>query len=360
LGEPSEPYVLTEILSQPEVWERTLGRLSGLREAELPRWVDYEQVLFTGCGSTYYLSIWASRHVQGTHGVLSSAVPASELVLFPQAWIRSEGKALLVAISRSAQTTETLKAVRVFQERGYGSTMAITCHPEKPLARMTQRVLATPDGEEVSVAQTRSFTSMMLAVALSCEGRVPVGLAQILRAKGERILESYRSLAADIGGQEGLTRFFFLGSGPLFGLASEAMLKMKEVSLSHAEAFHFLEFRHGPMSMVDSHTLVIGLLSDEARGQELRVLDEMRRLGAQTLVVGEGTENLASAAVDRHISLASGLPAIWRGPLYLPILQLLACYRAAAKGRDPDQPAHLQPVVELDDSEMAMEGKHNA
>jgi glucosamine--fructose-6-phosphate aminotransferase (isomerizing) len=360
LGNPRVPHTLTEILSQPRVWESTLRKLSELRETDLPRLAEYDQVLFTGCGSTYYLSVWASRHFQQAHGVICTAVPASEVVLFPDAWVRKGAKALLVAISRSAQTTETLKAVRVFQERGYGKTISITCNPEGRLAQMTEGVLATPDGQEEGVAQTRSFSSMMLAVALLSERRVPAELPQSLRASGERIIDRYGSLAAEIGSQPDLTRFFFLGSGPLFGLASEAMLKMKEMSLSYAEAFHFMEFRHGPMSMVDSHTLVVGLLSDQGRGQELGVLDSIRRFGARTLVISEASDESVPGAVDYWVSIASEVPAAWRAPLYLPVLQLLACHRAVANGQDPDHPAHLQAVVELEPSGSSIDGRHDS
>jgi len=114
---------------------------------------------------------------------------------------------------------------------------------------------------------------------------------------------------------------------------------MKEMSLTVVEPFHFLEFRHGPMSMITSQTLVVGLLSDVARAQEEAVMQHMARLGAQTLTLGESR---ADVAFD------SGVSEPMRGVLYLPILQLMAYYRALSKGLDPDWPHNLAKVIELD------------
>jgi glucosamine--fructose-6-phosphate aminotransferase (isomerizing) len=129
-------------------------------------------------------------------------------------------------------------------------------------------------------------------------------------------------------------------------LACEANLKMKEMSLSVSEAFHFLEFRHGPMSMVDERTLVVGLLSEKAHADELAVLREMRTLGAQTLVLAD--QPLAEQEADYQVCFHSGLPETNRAVLYLPVLQLLGYYRAMKNGQNPDQPHNLTAVIVLE------------
>jgi glucosamine--fructose-6-phosphate aminotransferase (isomerizing) len=113
---------------------------------------------------------------------------------------------------------------------------------------------------------------------------------------------------------------------------------MKEMTLTISEAFHFLEFRHGPMSMVTDSTLVVGFLSESNHRHELAVLQEMRDLGASILSIGEdGTD----------IVFESGVPEPIRSVLYLPIMQLMAYYRAKAKNLDPDNPRNLSAVVQL-------------
>ncbi|MCK4961423.1 MAG: SIS domain-containing protein, partial [Anaerolineales bacterium] len=176
----------------------------------------------------------------------------------------------------------------------------------------------------------------------------PKGIEDTLTIAAKQLIDTYAPLASELGRDTFLQRFFFLGSGPLYGVASEAMLKMKEISLSYSEAYHFLEFRHGPKSMVDDQSVVIGLLSEQAQDHELAVMREMQDLGARTIILAESPNNKIEQAGDSVVALASGLPSGWRAPLYLPFLQLLALQRALAKGLNPDQPANLDPVVILD------------
>jgi len=155
---------------------------------------------------------------------------------------------------------------------------------------------------------------------------------------GERLIEKYERYAKDLGGNLTLDRFYFLGSGHRYGLACEANLKMKEMTLTHSEPFHFLEFRHGPMSMVNRDTVVVGLLSESNRVHEVKVLSEMKSLGATIASLEES---------DADVCFHSGIPESVRGVLYLPVLQMMAFHRALAKGLDPDRPHNLAAVVKL-------------
>jgi glucosamine--fructose-6-phosphate aminotransferase (isomerizing) len=163
-----------------------------------------------------------------------------------------------------------------------------------------------------------------------------------LPAAGERALALGAAVARDLGPRLEFDRLYFLGSGTRYGLACEASLKMKEMALSHTEPFHFLEFRHGPKSMITRSTLIVGLVSDEAAGDEVQVLSEVAALGARVFVLGEAVAPIAGGPV---VAFGSGLPREIRDVLYLPPLQLLAYERAIAQGLDPDRPRHLDAVV---------------
>jgi glucosamine--fructose-6-phosphate aminotransferase (isomerizing) len=163
----------------------------------------------------------------------------------------------------------------------------------------------------------------------------------------DRLLKQYGDAARQLGEDPNLERFFFLGSDALYGVACEAMLKLKEMSLSYSEAFHTLEFRHGPMSMVNEHTLMIGLLSESARTHELAVLRQMVDQGAQGLALGNLSAHFSDWATG--VDLGRNIPDWGRPVLYLPVLQLMAYYRALARGHDPDHPTNLDAVVSLDD-----------
>src|SRR6185369_17077038 len=113
---------------------------------------------------------------------------------------------------------------------------------------------------------------------------------------GARLIAKYESYAKAIGENLSFDRFYFLGSGIRYGLACEVNLKMKEMTLTHSEPFHFMEFRHGPMSMVNENTVVIGMLSDANRMQEAKVLSEMAELGARVASLGESDADVAFAS----------------------------------------------------------------
>jgi glucosamine--fructose-6-phosphate aminotransferase (isomerizing) len=339
-----------EILSQPQVWAKTIHRLQKLEPSGYPNIADYDQVVFSGCGSTYYLSRWAARVCESAHGVISRAVPASDLLLFPEAWWHAGKRTLFVAVSRSGETTETIRALEHFQAASLGDIIVVTCYPECHLARLAQYVIAVPDAHEESVAQTRSFSNMLLAVIWLITRDIPGNLPAVFSEVGQQLIAGNVALAERIGRDESIERLFFLGSGPMYGLANEAMLKMKEMSLSYSESFHFHEFRHGPMSMVNGHSLIVGLISDSAAAQQYTLLREMKAMGAQILGLQDKGDPQAAEALDDQVLFRSGIAEIWRAPFYLPVLQLMAYERSIHKGLNPDLPVNLKSVVVLDDN----------
>jgi glucosamine--fructose-6-phosphate aminotransferase (isomerizing) len=353
-GRTPGQHTLREIRSQPQAWAAVVPAAQSA-EAEWRSFFAGQagcQNLLFGCGSTYYLSLTVATVLQAVTGVASRAVPSSELLFYDKAWIASGSPIRGLAISRSGTTTETLRALESLAKQQSARLAAVTCYAGTPMESWCAPVLVSPEGYETSIAQTRSFASMLvgcLAVAGIVGRRAALleGLAA-LPPLGRRLLADYESLAASLGGNRECERVFFLGSGPRYGLACEGMLKMKEMSLTNSEAYHFLEFRHGPKSMVDSSTLVVGLLSDAARAAEKQVLFEMKELGATLLVLAEDAEGLEWA--DAVVAFRSGLPEAARLPLFLPVLQLLAYHRAASKGLDPDAPRNLDAVVKLGDS----------
>jgi len=344
-------HTWTEITGQPEAWRATLEAFTADRTAleDSLNQTDFAQILVVGCGSTHYLAQTTAAILTRRTRIPAHAFPASELWLFPG--MVPAGQTLLLVVSRSGTTTETLRALERFQDTHNGSVLAVTCYPESPLARQADFALVTPRGQEQSVAQTRSFTSMLLliqalAATLAHDGGMLERLQHLPNAL-EDLAARLGDLPQRLGTDQDIERFFFLGGGPLYGLANEAMLKMKEMSLSYAEAYHPLEFRHGPMSMVDEHTLVVGLLSDTGLAEELHVLEDMQELGARTLVLVEDGSLFSDWRPDHVVELRSGLDEWERGPLYLPVLQRMAYHRAVAKGLDPDRPTNLTAVVEL-------------
>ncbi len=347
-----DTHTRREIVSQPEVWRATLEAF-GAKRASLKAFLErvaFDHILVTGCGSTHYLSMTAAAILGHRARTPARPLPASELWLF--APLMPAQRTLLLAVSRSGTTTETLRAVERCQAASCGPVVAVTCYPDSTLAEMADFVLVAPDAQEVSVAQTRSFTSMVLLVqgldgVLAGDGAMLERLGQLPTILGD-LMGRLEGLPERIGADQSIERLFFLGGGPLHGMACEAMLKTKEMSLSYAEAFYPLEFRHGPMSMVNETTLVVGLVSDTALRQELRVLQDMQGLGARVLAMVDDAAVLGDWQPDYVVELRSGLDEWERAPLYLPPLQLAALHRSLAKGLNPDEPKNLSAVVSLD------------
>jgi glucosamine--fructose-6-phosphate aminotransferase (isomerizing) len=249
----------------------------------------------------------------------------------------------LIAVSRSGETSETLHAVEQFRTDGNGHVLTVSCYGDKPLTQRGDINLVLPSGQEQSIAQTRAFSVLYLAtVYLAALWRGDEGLLaemELLPEVCRALLEQYGESARRWGENLSIERFYFLGSGLRFGLACELSLKMKEMSLSHSEPFHFLEFRHGPQSMVTPDTLMVGLVSSANQASEQAVLDEMRQGGAHILSLGES---------DVEVAFTSGISEAVRNVLYLPIGQLMAYERAMVRGLDPDHPHNLEAVVRLE------------
>jgi glutamine---fructose-6-phosphate transaminase (isomerizing) len=336
--QPSNYHTYNEIKLQTNAWAQAIELV---RAAALPDVGNYEQVVFTGCGSTYYLSVAAAALYQELTGRAARAVPGGELFFNPQT-VLSGQRTLLVAVSRSGTTTETVRAVEKFRREERGDVLVISNYDEV-LSRLADVNIVIDKAQEESVAQTRSFASMYVAATAMCArmaGRVELMDSMVeLPGLGDQLMSRCETLAKGVGSNLDFDRFYFLGSGIRYGLACEVNLKMKEMTLTHSEPFHFLEFRHGPMSMVNGKAVVVGMLSDTNRIHEAKVLSEMKALGGTVLSLGEH---------DADVSFESKIPESVRSVLYLPVLQLMAFYRSRAKGLSPDRPTHLTAVVKLD------------
>ena len=146
------------------------------------------------------------------------------------------------------------------------------------------------------------------------------------------------ALAPDIAGAAEWSRIVVLGGGGAFAIASEAGLKLTETGRAPTDVYQPLEFRHGPMSVIEPGVLVVGLLTDDAAAEEAKVVREAVALGATAWVLGPGDA----------VPIGVGLHPLARLPLLLPPLQSLALSVAIARGCDPDVPRHLDQVVLLD------------
>jgi len=309
--------------------------------------------LFIGCGSSYYLASVAAASWTFITGFRAHAIPASELLLFPELAFASGRSLVPIVISRSGKTTEAVKAAEYLEHTACLRTTAVTCSAEEPLAQTASAALILAPADEKSTVMTRSFSSMLLVLQLLA--------ARVAKKEAfENSLHKLGHMAARLPGlmhrrtaefvaSRQFSDYVFLGQGPYFGLAREAMLKVTEMSASYAQAFNTLEFRHGPKAIASSQVLVTFLLSEAGYGSEVEVLNEIKRLGATTIVITNVADSRARNAADLLFELELELPEYARLAAFTPVGQLLGYNAAMKKGLNPDSPRHLSRVVVLDE-----------
>lgn len=331
---------LSEIMSQPQIWAHTLNMFEQQVDEVINFWKqnDFDQVIFTGCGSTYYLGVIGATLLQAASGIPARAYSASELILFPQSNFDQNHKTLLICVSRSGTTRETVEAARLFQQHASGSILVVTCQSDSPLAQQADLLMAIDAAQEQSRVQTRSFSSMAVvitALAAALGGQdwhklktLPNALNQLITASSD--------LMQQIGEDMSITRFVFLGSGAQYGLACEAMLKMTEMTRVPTVSYHILEFLHGPRYATDAHTLIVGLVSDSVYAEEVKALQASAFRKARVLALAEVDHGAGLSTLDFQLILDSGIPEWGRVILYLPPLQLLCFHQAIQRGFDPD------------------------
>jgi glutamine---fructose-6-phosphate transaminase (isomerizing) len=340
-----------DIKKQADAWKSALEAVDEQIEAiEALVGDSLEDVLFTSCGSPYYLGLSNALLWKEELGVRASVFPSSEAMLFPEATLPREGDPLLMSASRSGETTETVKAVEAFAKRFPGRTVLIGCKPGSTLDRVADISIMIPEGYEDVIPQTRSFTSMYLAAQylvslLARDAKLAdalKALPDVLPALLDRWEPEVRRIA-----ESDWESTVFLGGGPLYGVATEATLKLIEMSLSSAVSYHTLEVRHGPRSVIDESTLVVSLGSRRGRKHENQVLTELAANAHPTVLAlsSDGEQDLGEDVSG--IPLGGNVPEHALGLLYLPLLQLLAYHRAVHMGVDPDESRNLTSYIEL-------------
>jgi len=344
----------SEIFSEPQCWKACFQTLDKSRQLEtLAAIIPPEaHCLFIGCGSSYYISQAAAASWQWITRRPARAIPASELLLFPDLVLNGRSRCQPILVSRSGRSSEVVQAADYLEKQRDIRTLAISCAQHQPLDRISSNTLYLLPADEKSVVMTRSFSSMLLgAQALAAQIANSREAAEGLRRIPDRmqvVLDSVHPRIQQFVDTHTFADYVFLGQGPLFGIASEGQLKVKEMSCSYAQVFHTLEFRHGPKAIAGPETLITFLLSETGYEEERKVLEEMKSLGATTLVIANQADELARQNADFLLELHLDAPECVRQVGYLITLQLLGLYTGLKKGYDIDSPRNLTRAVILD------------
>ena len=334
-----EDHILKEILSQPDVWRCTLDRLfrSDSPLKGIDKLIGDGPVLFTGMGSSYYLSIAAAPMWRHYVGGKARVLSASNVITYPEICSSGLAKGTVFGISRSGETFETRDAVRLLRRTHGWSSIGVTCHPGTPVLAESEGSLVLDEAAEISRFTTRAFTATLLALqalaAMRTKNSELEGELRRLPDLAEGLLTRYGALVKDKATQGICNRFFYLGQGPYLGFAMELMLKAEEIIRVPAEACETLEYLHGPKFAADASTLVTVVFSDGGAHYQLDALAKIKDVGAKVAVVCEKATPEIAAGTDFVIELSSGLSDYGRMLLVMPLMQLFIYQRAVAAGQ---------------------------
>jgi len=359
-------YMLKEIHEQPQAIADTLeGRLARgriLTEILGPNartlLTQLQAVQIVACGSSNHAAQVARYWIESFAGVPCFAEIASEYRYRRAAVLPNT---LLVTVSQSGETSDTLAALQHASTLGYFARLAVCNVPESSLVRASELVLMTRAGPEIGVASTKAFMTQLVALAmLALEiGRVK-GMDDARYLEAVRELELLpnaitRVLALDSQIERMALSFadkhhaLFLGRGVQFPIAMEGALKLKEISYIHAEAYPAGELKHGPLALVDDQMPVVAVAPNDLLLEKLKSnVQEVRARGGQMFVFAD-EQVAAQMAHDRdHVIAVPSVGAFVAPMLYTVPMQLLAYHVAVLKGTDVDQPRNLAKSVTVE------------
>lgn len=341
-----------EIHEQPQLWADALSKVIPLR-SEWTAWMKaggLDQVVFVGCGSSHFIGLVASRALAKA-GLPALAVVASDLLYAPSTALAKGRKTLLVAVSRSGETSETVWAVekaKAFLPEGL-KVLALTCKEGSALERLAQKTFVFPAALEQGPVMTKSFTVLLLALLALCADLTGnTALAGDLQKLPELLdIKKHQSAIQQIAAGK-FQNWVFLGSGAHFGLACEGMLKMQEMAMTIADAYPAAELRHGYGASMSPSTMTVLVQSPSMRSLEDEVLRDLAVYQCQVILCCDEEDDRLRASADTIFEYKSGLRTEEaQGLLAVPILQLLAFYHSLSKGHNPDKSKNLVPVVTL-------------
>ncbi|MEJ2540452.1 MAG: glutamine--fructose-6-phosphate transaminase (isomerizing) [Gemmatimonadota bacterium] len=360
-----EHFMLKEIFEQPAslrdvmrgrlLTEEGTSRLGGLREHQ-DELEQVERITITACGTSWHAALIGGYLLEEFARIPVNVEYASE---FRYKNPVIQDGTLVVAISQSGETADTLAALKEAKQRG-APTMGIVNAVGSSIARATDFGVYLHAGPEIGVASTKAFTSQIVALVLFTlhmgrrremsvlDGREMVAALEALPGQVEEILQLNDEIRELAHVYKDAQNFLYLGRGYQFPVALEGALKLKEVSYIHAEGYPAAEMKHGPIALIDENMPVVFLApKDAVYGKVVSNVEEVKaRNGKVIAVVSDGADELVGK-VDHMITIPQTIPALLPVLASVP-LQLLAYHIAVLRGCNVDQPRNLAKSVTVE------------
>ncbi len=356
-------FMLKEIHEQPHAITDTLaGRVDNgqviLRELKIDPQIlrDSAKVFVVACGTSYHAAMMAKYAIERWTRMPVEIDIASE---FRYRDPVLDGRSLVIGISQSGETIDTLAAIRYAKAQG-STVIGVSNVVDSALAREADAVLYTRAGPEIGVAATKTFTTQLVAMQLlglylaQVRGAMDPGAVESLVHDLNRLPAQVESVLEQSDAIEELTRdwadvrdYFFLGRSGDFPVAMEGALKLKEIAYVRAEGYAAGEMKHGPIALIEEGVVAIGVATDShVTKKTLANMEEMKARGGTIVLVAEEGDDVGAVA-DHLIRVPSGPDLLCTVTAVVP-LQLIAYHVATAKGLDVDKPRNLAKTVTVE------------
>ncbi len=357
-------FMEKEIYEQPNAILNTLdGRVGGddvfeniFGEGSNDLFAKVKRIQITACGTSLHAGRVAANWFSAIAGLPTQIDYASEY-RYKNPYI--DKNTLLVTISQSGETADTLAALRYAKDQKYLASLAICNVPTSSLARESDFLLLTNAGPEIGVASTKAFTTQLIALMLltlslaKASGTNPKLRSRVIQAlrqmpdiveKSLELKGDIIDIASEIAQQDNA---LFLGRGMFYPIAKEGALKLKEISYIHAEAYPAGELKHGPLALIDERMPVVAIAPEHELAEKLvSNLEEVKARGGALYVFGNAKEKL-SLERGKYISMPE-CDFLLTPILYTIPLQILSYEVALIRGTDIDQPRNLAKSVTVE------------
>lgn len=340
-------FMLKEIHEQDSAIKDTLSERDNINEI-ITEIGNISRICFVACGTSYHASLTGKYLIESMAGIPTDVILASE---FKYSANTLNKDTLVIFISQSGETADTLKALKVAKKTS--KTLAIVNVLGSSATREADFVIYTRAGPEIGVAATKTYISQLICIymfaailannkkLLDSLDEVPEYISEILAKEGEisEIASKYINV----------NDFFFIGRGLSYPTALEGALKLKEITYIHGEGYAAGELKHGPLALIDDNVPVVVIVPPgDNYDKTISNLEEVKARGANVIAIGSCADEFIKTEVTDSFCIDENVNEIIAPLIYVVPLQLLSYYISVKRGLDPDKPKNLAKCVTVE------------
>ncbi|SEL01121.1 glucosamine--fructose-6-phosphate aminotransferase (isomerizing) [Methanobrevibacter gottschalkii] len=341
-------FMIKEINEQATAVRNTLTQREHIQEIIDDIDEGIQRICFVACGTSYHASLTGKYLIESLAGIPTDVILASE---FKYSANTLNDKTLVIFISQSGETADSLKALDVANETS--KTLGIVNVSGSSITRRAEYVIQTQAGPEIGVAATKTYVAQLTSIYLFAA----------LLAKNTELLEELEKVPdfidealedidfiKEISKRYNYARdFFYLGRGYSYPTALEGALKLKEITYIHGEGYAAGELKHGPLALIDEGIPVVVIAPPgDSHRKTMSNLEEVKSRGANVLAIGSADDDALKTKADDIITINPEVNEIIAPLVYVVPLQLIAYYITLEKGHDPDKPKNLAKCVTVE------------